>query len=381
MRRSPLLTGVDIMENITRRELLQAAATAGCAIAIGARCLFSQERKGEHIASYWHPCGSGVVQCDLCPHGCVLSEGKIGLCRGRQNRNGSLATQGYGYPCAMHVDSIEKKPLYHFMPGCLAYSIAIAGCSLRCKNCQNYSISQVGPLETDVPYASPRQMVDEALKSGAKAIAYTYSEPFVWIEYMYDTAKLARRAGLKNVIVTCGYINEGPFADLAPYLDGAHIDLKSFDETVYRNLNAGSLAPVLRTICNAKKRGVWIEIVNLVIPQWSDNFDMIRRMSLWIKENVGADTPLHFSRFFPLYQLAQLYPTPVETLVNARKIALEENLHYVYVGNVPEVDSNTYCPKCRNLLVERNGYIVKLKGMKGPLCEKCGTVIPGVWKG
>ena len=198
---------------------------------------------------------------------------------------------------------------------------------------------------------------------------------------MYDTAKLARTAGLKNILVTCGYINEGPFADLARYIDGVHIDLKSFDETVYRNLNAGSLAPVLKTILNAKKHGVWVEIVNLVIPQWSDNFTMIRKMAVWIRENAGTDTPLHFSRFFPLYQLAQLYPTPAETLVKARTIALEEKLHYVYIGNVPESDSNTYCPKCRNLLVERNGYIVKVKGMKGPRCAQCGTVIPGVWRG
>ena len=368
------------MREITRRELLQAAAAAGGAIALGAGSLFSQERKGDHIANYWHTLGNDAVQCDLCPHGCILSEGKTGRCRGRQNRNGSLVTQGYGYPCAMHTDPIEKKPLYHFMPGSLAYSIAIAGCNLRCKNCQNYSISQVGPLETDVPYVSPRQMVDQA-RNGAEAIAYTYSEPSVWIEYMYDTAKLARTAGLKNILVTCGYINEEPFADLARYIDGVHIDLKSFDETVYRNLNAGSLAPVLKTILNAKKHGVWVEIVNLVIPQWSDNFTMIRKMAVWIRENAGTDTPLHFSRFFPLYQLAQLYPTPAETLVKARTIALEEKLHYVYIGNVPESDSNTYCPKCRNLLVERNGYIVKVKGMKGPRCAQCGTVIPGVWRG
>ena len=197
----------------------------------------------------------------------------------------------------MHVDPIEKKPLYHFLPGCLAYSIAIAGCNLRCKNCQNYSISQVGPLETDVPYVSPQDIVDEARKSGAEAIAYTYSEPSVWIEYMFDIAKLARKVGLKNVLVTCGYINEEPFADVTPYLDGAHIDLKSFDETVYRNLNAGSLEPVLRTILTAKKHGVWVEIVNLVVPQWSDNFEMIRKMAIWVRITL-ASIPRSIFRVF-----------------------------------------------------------------------------------
>ncbi len=368
------------MGKFTRRELLQASAAAGGSLALGARSLFSQERKGDHIAKYWHAFGRDAVQCDLCPHACVLTEGRTGLCRGRQNRNGSLVTEGYGYPCAMHLDPIEKKPLYHFMPGSLAWSIAIAGCNLRCKNCQNYSISQASPLDTDVPYASPQQMVDEARKNGAESIAYTYSEPSVWIEYMYDTAKLARAAGLRNVLVTCGYINEEPLADLAPYLDGVHVDLKSFDEGIYRNLNAGSLGPVLKTILNVKKHRLWVEIVNLVVPQWSDNLAMIRKMAVWVGENAGIDTPLHFSRFFPLYQLAQLYPTPDETLIKARTVALGEKLRYVYIGNVPDADSNTWCPECRNLLVERNGYVIKVPGMKGSHCARCGASIPGVWR-
>jgi pyruvate formate lyase activating enzyme len=361
---------------ISRRECIKClAAAAACGGA-----LFADEKKGAHTAKYWHDLGSGAVQCDLCPHGCVLNSGKTGVCRGRQNKNGTLVSLGYGYPCAQHTDPIEKKPLYHFLPGCQAYSIAVAGCNLRCRNCQNYTISQVSPLETDVPYVSPQQIVDEAKKSGARVIAYTYSEPCVWIEYMYDTARLGRQAGLKNVMVTSGYINGEPVADLAPYIDGMHIDLKSFDEAVYRNLNAGKLRPVLDTICNAKKSGVWVEIINLIVPQWTDNLDMIRKMCIWIRENAGAETPLHFSRFFPLYQLAQLYPTPTETLVAARKIASEEKLKYVYVGNVPGIDANTYCPGCASLLVERDGYRVTVKGMKGAKCRKCGLKIPGIWE-
>jgi pyruvate formate lyase activating enzyme len=365
---------------ITRRELIKNIAVIGAGVAACGSTLFADERKGTHAAKYWHAFGNDAVQCDLCPHGCVLTQGKTGVCRGRQNKNGALVTLGYGYPCALHTDPIEKKPLYHFLPGSLAYSLAIAGCNLRCRNCQNYTISQVSPLETEVPYVSPRQIVDEAKRNGARVIAYTYSEPSVWIEYLYDTAMAAKKAGIKNVMVTSGYINGEPLTDLAPYIDGMHIDLKSFDETVYRNLNAGSLRPVLDTILNAKKNGVWVEIVNLVVPQWTDNLDMIRKMAAWIRDNAGTDTPLHFSRFFPLYQLEQLYPTPTETLVAAQKIALGEKLKYVYVGNVPDIDSNTYCPACRNMLVERDGYRVTVKGMKGDACGKCGLKIPGVWQ-
>ena len=193
-------------------------------------------------------------------------------------------------------------------------------------------------------------------------------------------AKLARKAGLKNVSVTSGYINPGPLADLAPYLDGMHIDLKSFDETVYENLNAGKLKPVLDTILAAKKRGVWVEIVNLVVPQWTDDLPMIRKMCVWIRDNAGKDTPLHFSRFFPLYQLAHLYPTPEDILIKAKQTAQEEKLQYVYVGNVPDIDSSTCCPVCKNLLIERDGYLVKVKGMNGGKCGKCGLEIPGVWR-
>ena len=320
------------------------------------------------------------IQCDLCPHRCTLVEGVTGVCRGRRNRDGVLTTLGYGYPCAVNVDPIEKKPLYHFLPGTLAYSLAVAGCNLRCKNCQNYTISQTSPLDTEVPYVTPQRIVDEAKKSGANTIAYTYSEPTVWIEYMYDIAILGRKAGLKNVMVTSGFINPQPLAELAPYLDGMHIDLKSYDETVYQNLNAGSLQPVLDAIVTAKKHGVWVEIINLVVPQWTDNLDMIRRMCIWIRDHAGADTPLHFSRFFPLYKLAQLYPTPENVLKRAQEIAHAEKLRFVYVGNVPDIDSNTYCPTCKALLVERIGYLVKVRGMKGAACAKCGAKIPGVWK-
>jgi pyruvate formate lyase activating enzyme len=362
-----------------RREVLKGLAALAGAAALNPRFTFANESKGDHPAKYWHAFGESV-QCDLCPHACALSKGKTGRCRGRRNDNGTLVTLGYGYPCAMNADPVEKKPLCHFLPGSLAFSIAVAGCNLRCKNCQNYSISQTSPLDTDVPFASPVEIVDAARSRGCKSIAYTYSEPAVWFEYMLDTAKAARAAGIKNIMVTSGYINTEPFTELTPYLDAAHIDLKSFDEKVYQNLNEGKLKPVLDTIQLAKKMGIWVEIVNLVVPEWTDDTAMIRKMCGWIRDHAGADTPLHFSRFFPLYKLANLAPTPRDILAKAQSIALEEKLNYVYVGNVPDLDANTYCPQCKSLLVERKGYRVKVSGMKGAACAKCGMKIPGVWQ-
>ncbi|MBN1131107.1 MAG: AmmeMemoRadiSam system radical SAM enzyme [Chitinispirillaceae bacterium] len=362
---------------ISRRKALGnlAAATAG---AFALPKAFADDKKEAQTARYWRASGKNI-QCELCPHFCILSNGQTGICRNRRNRAGILVALGYGLPCAIHVDPIEKKPLYHFLPGSRSYSLAVAGCNLRCKNCQNYSISQTSPLETGSAYRSPQSIVDEAKASGAASIAYTYSEPVVWFEYMLDIAKCARKAGIKNVLVSSGYINQAPLEELAGYLDGAHIDLKSFDDTVYRNLNAGKLGPVLNTIMCVKKKGVWVEIVNLVVPEWTDDLKMLREMAAWIRDHAGADTPLHFSRFFPLYQLAQHYPTPKDVLEKASAIAREEKLRYVYIGNVPEIDSNTYCHKCKSLLIKRSGYSVKVAGLTKNVCEKCGTTVPGVW--
>jgi pyruvate formate lyase activating enzyme len=362
---------------VTRRSVLKSlAATAVGTVAFPGP--YAGETPFPQVALYWKRLGK-KIQCGLCPHECMLSNGQTGICRNRKNISGTLVPLGYGLPCAIHADPIEKKPLYHFLPGSRSFSLAVAGCNLRCKNCQNYSISQASPLETGSAYRSPRSIVDEAKASGAASIAYTYSEPTVWFEYMLDIARLARSSGLKNVLVSSGFINKAPFEELAKYLDGAHIDLKSFDDTVYRNLNAGKLAPVLDTIVSAKKKGVWVELVNLVVPEWTDDPVMIQKMCAWVRENTGEDTPVHFSRFFPLFQLAQLYPTPKDDLLKARDIAHKEKLRYVYVGNVPDIDADTRCPGCGSLLVKRDGYRVRVIGMQGPACSKCGSKIPGVW--
>lgn len=362
--------------NCNRRKVIKGlAATAGISLLGISNASAADYQK----AKYWHLAGNNVV-CDLCPNGCVLSEGNTGLCRNRLNTGSILYTIGYSNPCAVHVDPVEKKPLYHFYPGAKTYSVAIAGCNLRCKNCQNFEISQSSPLETRNIFLPPQSIVDEAQKNGCPVIAFTYSEPSVWFEYMIDTAKLARKSGLKTVLVSNGFLNNAPFEELSAFVDGAHFDLKSFDDNVYHDLSAGSLAPVLSTLELARKKNIWIEIVNLVIPGWSDNLDVIRKMCKWINSKLGSNTPVHFTRFFPLYQLANLYPTPEEPLVKARQIALEENLKFVYIGNMPGTDSNTYCPKCHELLVERNGYVITGYFLKQGNCSKCGSKIAGVWR-
>jgi len=321
------------------------------------------------------------LKCKLCPQHCEIKEGKVGDCRTRENIDGKLYTLVYGNPCAVHIDPIEKKPLNHFLPQSLAYSIATAGCNLACLNCQNYTISQVSPRDTRNYDLMPDQVVEEALKYNTRSIAYTYSEPIVYYEYVYDTAKIARLKGLKNVFVSAGYINEQPLREICKYLDAANIDLKSLSDETYEMLNAGTLEPVLNTLKVMKEEGVWLEITNLVVPSWTDNLDMISKMVDWLYENGFEDTPLHFSRFHPAYKLTNLPPTPVETLNKAREIAMNKGLKYVYIGNVPGTEGdNTYCPNCKKLLVERKGYQILQNNIKDGKCSYCGTPIAGVWE-
>ena len=360
----------------TRRDILKSGLSVVGVLA-GASCAAGKPSTIKK-AMYWDSLGENV-KCSLCPHGCMLAPGATGICRVRQNRNGTLVTLGYSNPCAVHVDPIEKKPLYHVTPGALAYSIAVAGCNMRCKNCQNHTISQVSPLDTQNTYLSPQDVVQVALKHKCQTIAYTYSEPTVWYEYMYETSKLARQAGLKNLMITCGYINPEPLAELAKYMDAVNIDLKSFDNAIYGKLNAGRLQPVLDTIRLAKEQGIWVEVTNLVVPEWTDDLGMIRKMCVWLKDTLGPDVPLHFSRFHPMHKLAHLYPTPTKVLNAARKTAKEEGLHYVYVGNVAGSDGNTYCPKCGKVVVGRRGYLVTGYDIVNGSCKFCKTKIAGIW--
>jgi pyruvate formate lyase activating enzyme len=319
------------------------------------------------------------VQCELCPNGCLLEPGQHSKCRARLNKDGTLFSLVYGKPCAVHVDPIEKKPFFHFLPGTTAFSIATAGCVLSCKFCQNWQISQASPGDTDTYDLPPAKVVSSALVHKCRSITYTYTEPTVFYEYMYDTAVMAKKQGIRNTMHSCGYINEKPLRTLSKYMDAADIDLKGFTEDFYSRVCNGSLKPVLNSLVVLKEEGVWLEITNLVIPTLNDDLKKIREMCSWIVRNLGADIPIHFSRFFPHYKLTNLPPTPVETLEGARKSAMDAGMKYVYIGNIRHEGESTFCPKCRKVLIERMGYFVKQNQVVAGKCNFCGTPIAGVW--
>ena len=283
---------------------------------------------------YYQTLDDGRVECQLCPHHCRIADGKTGLCRSRRNQGGVLVSEVYGKPCSLAIDPIEKKPLYHFHPGTTCLSMACTGCNFRCQNCQNHEISQVAPTAVNHYELSPADMIALCQQHHCPGIAYTYTEPLTYIEYITDTARLAHEAGLWNILVTAGYVCQEPLADLLPYLDAANVDLKSFSDDIYQRVSGGHLQPVLDTILAMKRAGVWIELTNLVIPTINDDLGMIRQMCRWMVDNHLAEAPLHFSRFFPRYKLQDLFPTPIQTLKAAKQIAEDEGIKHVYLGNV-----------------------------------------------
>jgi pyruvate formate lyase activating enzyme len=331
---------------------------------------------------YCHsPHSATYVQCELCPRGCIISEGSRGECRVRENRGGKLYTMVYGNPCAAHVDPIEKKPLFHFLPASLAMSIATAGCNLHCQYCQNWEISQFSPEDLEHYDLPPEGVVEAAIGSGSQSVAYTYTEPTVFYEYMLDTASLARENGLRSTVISAGYINPAPLRELCRTVDAIKIDLKGFNDEFYRRVCDGMLEPVLNTIKTIQQEGVHLEIVNLVVPTLNDDPDELRELARWIVDNVGPDVPTHFSRFQPLYKLLNLPPTPVESLETAREIAMDAGINYVYLGNVPGHPANhTYCARCGEPIIVREGFAVLEYHLHDGACEYCGNPIPGVWK-
>jgi pyruvate formate lyase activating enzyme len=335
--------------------------------------------KWSRLAMYQTETPKGI-RCQICPNECTLKEGELSDCKNRRVYDGELYTIAYGNPCAIHIDPIEKKPLNHFFPGSDAFSIATAGCNLACLNCQNWSISQSSPEETENYDLMPERVIQQAAKYGCRSIAYTYSEPITFYEYVFDTGKLAKQAGIKNVLVSNGFIKTEPLVNLCSVIDAANIDLKSLDDEIYLKLNAGKLEPVLNTLKTLKDEGVWLEITNLVVPSWTDDPDMIRKMCAWLAGNGFEDTPLHFSRFHPQYKLQRLPATPVNTLQKAAESAREEGLHYVYIGNVPGSDAtDTRCPNCKAVLVDRSGYQILDIAIREGRCVHCSHEIPGVW--
>ena len=330
-------------------------------------------------AAYYISNPDGTVLCVLCPHRCKIDEAKCGRCRSRMNRGGHLYSLAYARICAMHADPMEKKPLFHFLPGATCFSIASAGCNLSCLNCQNWSVSQVSPMEIPSQTLLPEDCVRLAKKYGCRAVAYTYTEPLTYLEYVRDCASACQEAGLKNVLVTAGYVNEVPLRDLLPFIDAVNIDLKSFSDEVYRKVSRVRLQPILDTLLAMRDAGVWIEITRLQIPGISDGEEDIRAMCHWLMEHGFADNPLHISRFFPRYKLQDIDATPLSALLSARRMAQEEGMRFVYIGNTSLADAeNTYCPKCGSLLVKREGYAVSSGNFSG-ICPACGADIAGVW--
>jgi pyruvate formate lyase activating enzyme len=323
------------------------------------------------------------VKCRLCHHHCTIREGARGFCGVRENRGGTLYTLVWERVVARNIDPIEKKPLFHFMPGSTSYSIATVGCNFRCTHCQNYDISQYPREHPDIPgeRISAAALVDDAARSRCASISYTYVEPTIFFEYAYECARLAKERGLANVFVSNGYTGPEAARALAPYLAANNIDLKSFRDEHYKKVCGARLAPVLDTIRLMKELGVWVEVTTLVIPNANDSEAELRDIARFIK-SVGEEVPWHVTRFHPTYLMTDRGPTPVSTLRRAREIGLEEGLRYVYEGNVPgEGGENTYCYRCATLLIERGGFHISRNAIQGGKCPQCGAAIDGVGMG
>jgi len=384
------MDGADV-EVMSRRNFLRACVAGACAMPLAtAACSAAQGKVRVEYggifykkeARHWQKGANHMVTCALCPRGCAVPDGERGYCGVRENRGGTYYTLVWGNPCSLQIDPIEKKPLFHVMPGARAFSVATAGCNMKCKFCQNWNISQVRPEQTrnfDLP---PAALVKVAADRGCKAIAFTYNEPTIFYEYMYDIAKLAQEKKIKPVMVSNGFMNKDPMTELCKVLSAVKIDLKAFTQEFYKNLTGGRLRPILETLSLLKKRGMWFEIVNLIVPTMNDKPADLRAMCKWIKKDLGPDVPLHFSVFYPRYKLRNLPRTPEKTMFAAYDIAREEGLNYVYLGNLRRAGhktEQTYCPNCGKIVVGRRGYRVTSVNIKDGKCASCGQVIAGVW--
>ncbi len=375
-----------MMRRVTRRDFLKYGLTLLVPSSLTTRLRGDDlsPQKGfirRHEAMYYEKLDGRAVRCTLCPKMCWVGHRGRGYCGVRENVGGTYYTLVSGNPCALHIDPIEKKPLFHYLPGTTALSLATAGCNIECKYCQNWSISQSVPEETynfDLP---PSLVATLAKSENCSSIAYTYTEPMVFYEYVIETSREARKHGIKNVLVTNGFINPAPLEELCDYVDAANVDLKGFTEEFYATVCRGVLKDVLNSLKTYQRRGVQLEITNLIVPTQNDGMENIQEMCRWIKGELGEHVPLHFSRFTPMYKLKNLPLTPVETLEEARATALANGLHHVYIGNVPaHPGENTYCPGCGKVLIDRKGYSLREFNLDDGRCRFCGTSVPGVWQ-
>ncbi len=384
----------NVFRKPTRRDLMRWGLACGAAgmlcraggargqDAAGTAELVGPRLKGvaRHEAMFWERLADNRVKCVLCPRECEVADVERGYCGVRENQGGRYQTLVYGTLCSANVDPIEKKPLFHYLPGTTAFSIATAGCNIECRFCQNWQISQYRPEQVESTLVPPAQLVGACRSRRSPTIAYTYSEPTIFYEYMHDVAALARREGIGSVMISNGYIQEKPLRQLCRQLTGVKIDLKAFTESFYAEQCAGELAPVLATLRTLKDIGIWFELVVLIIPTLNDSADEIRRMAAWVVEHLGPDVPMHFTRFHPTYRLTNLPPTPVSTLDQCRAVAMEAGVRYVYAGNVPmHPGENTYCHGCKAELIRRVGYRIASNRIRDGKCPQCGAGIPGVW--
>ncbi|MHB2154224.1 AmmeMemoRadiSam system radical SAM enzyme [Calditrichota bacterium GD2] len=332
-------------------------------------------------ARFYEKLAHKKIRCKLCPRECVIDDRERGYCGARENRNGTYYTLVYARPCTYHLDPIEKKPLFHFLPGSAAFSIATAGCNLNCKFCQNWQISQVTPEQVNSYYLPPEKIADMARDYRARSIAYTYSEPTIFYEYMYDTAIAGRQRNIKSVVITAAFIEQEPLKELCKVVDAIKVDLKAFSQKYYAEIVRGELKPVLQAMQTIVEQDTWLEIVYLVVPTLNDSEKEIKNLAQFVKEYMHPEVPIHFTRFYPQYLLKNLPPTPVSTLERCKAIADAEGLKYVYIGNVPGHSAeNTYCPNCGAMLIERTGFLVRQMKVVNNRCPQCGLKIPGIWQ-
>ena len=376
------------MQGIGRRAFLTrmglgACAVAGCGLVPGALLADDRFLSSPYVkeALFYDKLDDGRVRCRICPRECVVGPGERGYCRVRENNDVKYYTIVHGRVCAYHVDPTEKKPLYHFMPGTTAFSIATVGCNLACKFCQNWEISQEVPERVSATNMPPGSVAAAAERYSSPTIAYTYTDPNVFYEFVLDCARAGHEEGLRSVVISAGYLNREPLLGLIENLDGIKIDLKSFKDDFYRDICGVRLDPVLKTISTIREKGLWLEIVNLMIPTLNDDDKDVDRMCKWIVENLGDDVPIHFTRFYPKYKLKNLPATPVATVERAREIAMARGIKFAYVGNVPAGNpgESTYCPGCGEVAVRRAGYALIEVNLTDGKCNKCGAAIPGVW--
>ncbi len=344
-------------------------------------CAFDFSKKlADKEARFYKKLDGGGIECGICPRHCRVTDLERGFCGTRENHQDTYYTLVYGLPCSLNIDPIEKKPLFHFYPGTTALSLATAGCNVNCKFCQNWEISQSRPEQTDNIELSPKAVVDLAVQRKAPNIAYTYSEPVVYYEYMYDIAELGHRRDVRSVMITGGYIEKEPLEKLMPHLDAIKVDLKAIREDYYKDIVHGELKPVLDALVQMKKYGIWLEIVYLVVPTLNDSEPEFHDLAKWVITYLGKDTPVHFSRFYPQYLLKNLPPTPPKTLEMAHDICRSEGLSFVYLGNLPgHRAESTYCPDCGKLLIERRGYQIGQVALKNGACPYCNRHIPGLF--